>query len=232
MRAKVFIGVVISLILEVVARAAEPNPLTAAEQAAGWKFLFDGKSLEGWRGFRTDAPGAGWGVADGVLMTSGNAGDLMTKRVYGDFELSFEWKISEAGNSGVIYRIGLGEAAADRTGLEYQILDNLKAEDNERPNHRAGSIYDLASAPSQDVTKPVGQWNLGRIVIRGWRVEHWLNGEKLIEFDLGSPAGRAAIAKSRFKDSPKFAAFPRGFIALQNDGHVVSFRSIKIRELD
>ena len=225
------LALLLSPLTGVTALAAEPNRLTAAESAAGWKLLFDGRSLDGWRGFRTDAPGAGWHVAGGVLMTSGNAGDLMTKGVYGDFELSFEWRVRAAGDSGVIYRIGLGEAATFRTGPEYQILDNVGAEDNQRPNHLAGSLYDLGPAPAKDATKPVGEWNSARFVIRGWRIEHWLNGEKLLEMDLSSPEGRAAIAKSEFKDWPKFASFPRGFIALQDHGHVVSFRSIKIREL-
>ena len=231
MKSKIFLGLLFFLFVDRATLAVEPNWLTPAEKAEGWRLLFDGKSLDGWRGFRTEAPGAGWHVADGVLMTSGNAGDLMTKGVHGDFELTFEWRVDESGDSGLIYRIGLGEAATYRTGPEYQILDNLKAEDNKRPNHLAGSLYDLGPALAKDVTKPVGQWNSGRIVIRGWRIEHWLNGEKLLEIDLNSPAGRAAIARSEFKDWAKFASFPRGFIALQDHGHVVGFRSIKLRDL-
>jgi hypothetical protein len=211
--------------------AAESNTLTADEAADGWKLLFDGQSLKGWRSFRTDTPGAGWRVADGVLVNEGKTGDLMTTGVYGNFELSFEWKISAGGSSGVIYRLALGEAAAYRTGPEYQILDNAGAEDNQRANHLTGAIYDVGPGPARDVTRPVGEWNTSRIVVRAWRVEHWLNGEKLIEFDLASDAGRAAIARSQFREWTKFATMGRGFIALQDGGTPVSFRNLKIRDL-
>ena len=211
--------------------AAELNVLTPAEQAEGWKLLFNGHSLAGWRSFRTDTPGAGWRVADGILINEGKTGDLMTTGVYGNFEFTFEWKMSEGGNSGVIYRIALGEAASYRTGPEYQLLDNARAEDNQLPNHLAGSLYDIGPAPARDVTRPVGEWNVSRIVVRAWRVEHWLNGEKLIEIDLASDAGRAAIARSKFKEWPKFATMGRGFIALQDHNHLVSFRNLKFRDL-
>ena len=223
----------VSLALVVVASlgAADSNTLTAAEKSAGWKLLFNGQSLAGWRGYKEEKPGAGWRADGGVLLTAGKAGDLVTQEEFGDFELSFEWKISESGNSGVIYRVGLGDSATYRTGPEYQVLDNVKAEDNKKPNHLAGSLYDIGAAPPKDFTKPVGEWNSGRIAVRGWHVEHWLNGEKVADLDLGSPAGKAAIAESKFKDGPKFASLLRGRIALQDHGSVVSFRAIKLREL-
>jgi len=221
----------LGMLLSVPAHAAEPNTLTAAERSEGWRLLFDGKSLAGWRSFRTDTPGAAWRVEGGALVNAGKTGDLMTTSVHGDFELIFDWKISEAGNSGIIYRIALGEAASFRTGPEYQVLDNQKAADNKIANHLAGSLYDIGPAPARDVTKPVGQWNTGRIVVRGWRIEHWLNGEKLLEIDLASESGRAAIARSKFKDWPRFASMLRGFIALQDHNDLVSYRNIKIRDL-
>jgi hypothetical protein len=223
----------VSLAFMVVASlgAADPNTLTPAEKSAGWKLLFDGQSLAGWRGYKEEKPGAGWRADNGVLVTAGKAGDLVTQEEFGDFELSFEWKISESGNSGVIYRVGLGDSATYRTGPEYQVLDNVKAEDNKKPNHLAGSLYDIGAAPPKDFTKPVGEWNSGRIAVRGWHVEHWLNGEKVADLDLGSPAGKAAIAESKFKDWPKFASLLRGHIALQDHGYPVSFRAIKVREL-
>jgi hypothetical protein len=212
--------------------AAEPNTLTAAEKSAGWKLLFDGKSLDGWRGYKTEAIGAGWKVQDGALvLTEGKAGDLLTAQEYGDFELSFEWKISEGGNSGVIYRAGLGGSAPYRFGPEYQVLDNEKAADNKLGNHLAGSLYDMGPEAPRDLPKPVGQWNTSRLIVRGWKVEHWLNGKKIVAADLASPEGKAMIAASKFKDWPKFASLSRGYIALQDHGNVVSFRSIKIREL-
>ena len=212
--------------------AAEPNTLTSAEKSAGWKLLFDGKSLSGWRGYKAETPGAAWKVQDGaIVLTAGKAGDLMTAGEFGDFELSFEWKISEAGNSGVIYRVGLGDNAPYRTGPEYQVLDNEKAKDNKVGNHLAGSLYDIGAEAPRDLPKAIGQWNTSRLVVRGWNVEHWLNGKKIIAIDLASPEGKAAIAKSKFKDWPKFASLLRGHIALQDHGDVVSYRSIKIREL-
>jgi hypothetical protein len=212
--------------------AADPNSLSAQEQAAGWKLLFDGKTLNGWRGYKAEAIGAGWKAQDGaIVLTQGKAGDLMTSGEFGDFELTFEWKISEGGNSGVIYRVGLGESATYRTGPEYQVLDNQKAEDNKLGNHLAGSLYDLANEAPRNLPKPVGEWNSSRLVVRGWKVEHWLNGTKIIAIDLASPEGKAAIAKSKFKDWPKFASLLRGHIALQDHGHVVSYRAIKIRDL-
>jgi hypothetical protein len=212
--------------------AAEPNMLTKAEKSAGWKSLFDGKTLSGWRGYKTEAVGDGWVVQDGtIVLTKAKAGDLMTVQEFGDFELVFEWKISEAGNSGVIYRVGLGESASYRTGPEYQVLDNVKAEDNKKANHLAGSLYDLGGDTPANLPKPVGEWNTSKLIVRGWKVEHWLNGKKVIAADLASPEGKALIAESKFKDWPKFASLSRGHIALQEHGHVVAYRGLKIREL-
>jgi hypothetical protein len=212
--------------------AAAPNTLTAAEKAAEWKLLFDGRSLEGWRGYKTEAVGEGWKVQDGALvLTAAKAGDLVTVAEFGDFELALEWKISSGGNSGVIYRVGLGESASYRTGPEYQVLDNEKAKDNKEGNHLAGTLYDIGPEAPRDLPKPVGEWNSSRIVVRGWNVEHWLNGVRVVALDLKSPEGKAAIAESKFKDWPKFASLARGHIALQDHGDVVSYRSIKIRPL-
>lgn len=212
------------------AGAAEPA-LTAEEKADGWRLLFDGRSLDGWRGYKETAPGAAWRVEGGALTLRGKGGDLVTEEAFGEFELSFEWKVAEAANSGVIYRVGLGERASYVTGPEYQVLDNEKAEDNKEHDHLAGSLYDIALGENAR-TKPVGEWNAGRVVVRGWRIEHWLNGEKVVELDLATPAGKAAIAASKFKDWEKFATLRRGHIALQDHGNVVSFRAIKVRVLE
>ena len=216
----------------VVAAEPKPNTLSPAEKSAGWKLLFDGKSLDGWRGYKTEAIGAGWKVQDGALvLTAAKSGDLMTKQEFADFELTFEWRISEAGNSGVIYRVGLGDNAPYRTGPEYQVLDNEKAKDNKLGNHLAGSLYDMGPEAPRDLPKPVGQWNQSRLIVKGWKVEHWLNGKRIVAADLASPEGKALIAGSKFKDWPKFASLSKGHIALQDHGDVVSYRSIKIREL-
>jgi hypothetical protein len=226
-------AMVVMLALSAMVRAEEPNTLTAAEKSAGWKLLFDGKTTAGWRGYKEEAIGKGWTVQDGALvLTAPKAGDLVTTEEFGDFELSFEWKISVEGNSGVIYRVGLGDGATYRTGPEYQVLDNQKAEDNKKPNHLAACLYDIGPAPAKDFTKPVGEWNSGKIVVRGWHIQHWLNGEKVADLDLTSDEGKAALKVSKFngKGWEKFASLLRGRIALQEHGHVVSFRSIKIRE--
>lgn len=220
----------VSLLIASVASAAESNTLTAAERSEGWRMLFDGKTLAGWRSYKTDAPGEGWRVKEGVLVLDGKSGDLVTQDAFGDFELSFDWKVTEAANSGVIYRVGLGERASYVTGPEYQILDNEKATDNKLQDHLAGSLYDLA-LESNARTKPVGKWNSGRIRVKGWHVQHWLNGEKVVDVDLASAEGKALIKASKFKDWAKFASLSRGHIALQEHGHEVSFRAIKIREL-
>jgi hypothetical protein len=222
---------VLALLAVAPLRAAEPNTLTGPERDAGWKLLFDGTSMAGWRGYAQEKPGAGWRVEDGTLVTSGKKEDLLTAEQFGDFDLRFDWKISVGGNSGVIYRVGLGESATYRTGPEYQVLDNLKAEDNKKPNHLAGSLYDIGAPPPKDYTNPVGEWNEGRIRVRGWHVEHWLNGHMVVDLDLATPEGRAAIAASKFKDWPKFASLARGYLALQDHGNVVSYRNIKVREL-
>lgn len=211
-------------------RGESANHLSSDESAGGWKLLFDGSSLAGWRSLKSETPGAGWKVVDGVLTTPGKAGDLVTAGEFGDFELSAEWKVAEGSNSGIIYRVGLGEDATWRTGPEYQVLDNVKAEDNKLPSHLAASLYDLVAAPG-DFTKPVGEWNSARIVVRGWHVEHWLNGHKTVDVDLASPEGKALVAASKFKSMPKFATLLSGHIALQDHGDAVSYRNVKIREV-
>lgn len=211
--------------------AAEPNTLTAAERAAGWKLLFDGQSLTGWRSYQSATPGASWKIIDGALVaTVPKTDDLLTVGTFGDFELSIEWKIAEAGNSGILYRVGLNEPHSYETGPEYQLLDNQKARGREFPARHAGALYDLI-APATDTAKPAGEWNETRILVRDWRLEHWLNGVKLLEADLGSAKGKALIGSSKFAKMPKFAALRSGHIALQDYGNVVSFRNIRIREL-
>lgn len=210
--------------------AAEPNTLTRAEKADGWKLLFDGKSLAGWRAYKTETP-AGWTVQNGALVrAAGRPGDLVTVQEFGDFELSLDWKIGEAGNSGIIYRVGLGDPAPARSGPEFQLLDNGKAKDNKIPSHLAGALYDLV-VPAKDVTRPLGEWNEARVKVKGWKIEHWMNGVKLVELDLASPEGKALIQGSKFKTWTRFASLTRGHIVLQDHGDPVSFRNVKIREL-
>lgn len=211
--------------------AADSALVTAEEKADGWRSLFDGKSLTGWRGYKSDQIGKGWKVKNGVLvLNEKKAGDLVTVEEFGDFDFRFEWKVTETANSGVIYRAGLGETATYVTGPEYQVLDNEKATDNKEHDHLAGSLYDVALG-NDAKTKAVGQWNEGRIRVRGWHIEHWLNGEKVVDVDLASPEGKTLLQASKFKNWAKFATLRRGHIALQDHDHEVSFRAIMVREL-
>jgi hypothetical protein len=208
--------------------AAPDNTLTPAEAAGGWTLLFDGKSTAGWKGFKTPAPDAGWTVKDGALSPDPKTSkDLVTKGKYENFELAFDWKISPKGNSGVIYHvIPVGEETYE-SGPEYQILDNAHGEP---PPQRAASLFALF-APTQDVPKPVGQFNQGRIVVDHGKVQHWLNGVKVVEYDMNSADFKARVAASKFKQWPQFATGKSGAIALQNHGDDVAFKNIKIKVL-
>jgi hypothetical protein len=210
--------------------------------AGPWKSLFDGKSLDAWRIFKTDTapkmcatPGAKdcWEIVDGVLQKDGHANDIASKEQFGDFELELEWNIGDASNSGVFYR---GTDAYDQiywSAPEYQLLDNVNARDNKLDNHVAGSVYDLFAAP-RDAVKPAGEWNQTRIIAKGKHVEHWLNGKKVASYDVGSPEFEAAIKASKFKADkyPDFGRAPKGYLGIQGDHPgTLKLRQIRIREL-
>lgn len=205
----------------------QANRLTAAEKAAGWRQLFDGTTLTGWRGYRTPAP-AGWTAADGVLARTGPGGDLMTTDEFGDFELQLEWKVGPGGNSGIIYRVATGPERTYESGPEMQVLDNAKHADGQNPLTAAGSNYAL-HAPVRDVTRPAGEWNAVRLVVRGAHVEHWLNGVKLLEYELWSPDWEARVKASKFATMPGYGRARRGHIALQDHNDPVWYRNIRIR---
>ncbi|MEO7158167.1 MAG: DUF1080 domain-containing protein [Vicinamibacterales bacterium] len=217
------------LALATIASAQVPT-LTAAEKAEGWKLMFDGTSLAGWRGYKTDNPSGGWRADDGLLVRLGGGGDLMTVEEYGDFDMRFEWKITEYGNSGVIYRIGTTEPYPWHTGPEYQVLDNGRHPDGKSPLTSSGSNY-AVDAPIKDVTKPVGQWNEGRIVAKGNHVEHWLNGVKVVEYELGSAEWKSHVQASKFGKIPAYGTLKSGYIALQDHESVVVYRNLKIKKL-
>jgi hypothetical protein len=208
--------------------AQAPNTLTAAEKAAGWRLLFDGKSLAGWRGFKAAAPDPGWTVKDGALTPDPKTSkDIISKDEFANFELDFDWKISPKGNSGVMFHVIEQGDETYESGPEYQVLDNSRGE---RPLEQAGSLYALY-APSMDMTKPVGQFNTARIIVDHGHVQHWLNGMMVVEYDMGSADFRQRVAGSKFKAWPQFASAPKGHIALQNHGNAVAFRNIKIKVL-
>lgn len=204
----------------------------AAGKETGWTTLFDGKSLAGWRSFKTDAPPAGWTARDGVLARTGKGGDLMTVREFASFDLQLDYKIAAGGNSGIMYRVITEGDAPYWSGPEYQILDNERHADAKNgPDRLAGSNYDLI-APSAAVSKAAGEWNTARIVVRGNHVEHWLNGTKVVEYEFASPAWTKMVAESKFKAWPTYGKATRGHIVLQDHGDLVEFRNIRIKELN
>ena len=212
--------------------AAAINTLSKAEKAAGWQLLFDGKDFTGWRFYRGASPAAPWSIDNGAITVSGPGKDIITTGEYGEFELSVDWKISPAGNSGVIYLVKEDETAPQtyNTGPEMQVLDNERHADGKLENHRAGALYDLV-APMKAAAKPVGEWNTARIKVSHGRIEHWLNGVKVVEAPYGDDAWRKMVAGSKFKDMALFGKASAGHIALQDHGDPVWYRNIKIRKL-
>jgi hypothetical protein len=204
--------------------------LTPAEQKAGWKLLFDGKSLAGWQGFKSPTPGAGWKAADGVLSREADGGDILTVEEFGDFELSLEWKLAKGGNSGIFFHVVKDGDEAWWSGPEIQVLDNAVHPDGKNPLTSAGSNY-AVHAPVRDVTKPIGEWNTVRLVVKGPHVEHWLNGVKIVEYEMWSPDWQARVKASKFGKIPLYAKAKRGHIALQDHGDPVWYRTIRVRPL-
>ncbi len=217
-----------------------PNALTDEEKRAGWELLFDGKTTDKWRGYNHETlPTLGWKVTDGTIAVEksgteeeGFGGDIITKDKYENFELTLDFSCSDTANSGIFYRV----AEMDGTPIwhnapEYQILDNARyAEMGVDSLHFCAANYDLHPAET-DYTKPVGEWNIARIVLNNNHVEHWLNGNLVVAYDLESPEWEALVAKSKFKDYPGYGKTKNGHIGLQDHGHLVRFRNIKVRRL-
>jgi hypothetical protein len=203
----------------------------AQQTKTTWQVLFDGTSMNAWRGYKTDTVPAGWHIADGTLAKETPVGDLVSKEEFGDFELELEWKIGEAGNSGILYR---GTEEYDHiywSATEYQLLDDIKATDNKTRLTCAGAAYALYPSPEGHL-KPVGEWNSTRIVARGPHIEHWLNGVKLLEYELWSPDWEATVKASKFAAYANFGRAKKGHIALQGDHTgTLAFRNIRIRAL-
>ena len=213
--------------------ADEPgaNTLTDEERADGWELLFDGESLAAWRGYRRDGVPDGWQAVDGAMARVGRGGDIITVEQFADFDLRFDWRVEEGGNSGVMFRVAEGDGPTWHTGPEFQILHNAGHRDGEAPITSAASNY-AVHAPARDATRPVGEWNSARLVVRGARVEHWMNGEKLLEYELGSPDWHERMMASKFASIPRYGREPRGHIAIQDHGDPVAFRNVRIRRLD
>lgn len=215
---------------DVLTEKEELNVLTKKERRQGWQLLFDGKSTSGWHNYlKNDIKG--WKVNEGILYTEGKNGDIVTNEDYGDFELKAEWKINEKGNSGIFYFV-VEDPANQRihqSGPEFQIIDNLNYPQKLQPNQVTGSASDVLK-PYFDATNPVGEWNSTHIVANKGKIQHWLNGKKILEFDMNTTEWKAAVQGSKFADF-NYAKVLKGKIGLQDHGDFVAYRNLKIRKL-
>jgi hypothetical protein len=228
------IGVVaLSLALQAAtATKPAPNTLTAAEAAAGWTLLFDGRTLEAWRGYRRETlPDAGWEIKDGTLRTVAKVkgAELVTRKTFKDFEFTWEWRVAPGGNNGVKYFVT--EKRPKSPGHEYQMIDDTGYPGALTPQQLTAAFYDVLPAAVEKPVRPAGEWNASRIVIRGTRVEHWLNGKNVLTYELGSEAVKAGLEKSKFKGEPGFGDKIAGHLMLTYHQDECWYRNLKIREM-
>lgn len=222
------------MILSSLGFAQKSNVLTGKEKSNGWVLLFDGVSSDGWTTPGGKPVPSGWGINEGILTAKkgGKGGDIITAGKYSNFELSVDYNVEPGCNSGIKYFYTKYETGGN-LGMEYQILDDKLAEDNQKENHLCGSFYDVmpVSVSNKKVNVP-GKWNTIRIVAKDKEVEHWLNGKKVLEYTRGNQDYLDAVAKSKFsKTVPTFGMVEAGHILLQEHGGQVSFRNVKIRSL-
>jgi len=222
--------------------AAVANTLTDEEKAAGWELLFDGSTLNGWKRYGADSIGPLWSVKDGIIVCDGAGlgegtanvgGSLMTTRAFGNFELVADWKVTPGGNSGILYHV-IEDARYGHdyeTGPEYQVIDDSGWKGELHDAQKAGSNYDMYAAPANKKINPVGEWNTARIVYKDGHVEHYLNGEKTVEFQEGDADYQERYSKSKWPGFPDWNKSKTGAISLQDHGAAVYFRNIKIRPL-
>jgi hypothetical protein len=223
--------------------AAIHNTLTAEEQAAGWVLLFDGESTDGWRGWNQESfPETGWDVNGGNLVVfasdgseAGLGGDIVSEAVFSDFELVFDFQVSPVGNSGVFYRVVEHEGRdLWHVAPEFQVLDDtayIEMGTMDMHKHLTGDNYDL-HASAMAASNPIGEWNHARILVDGAHVEHWLNGRMTVEYELWSPEWEALVAASKFAPFPEYGRATEGRIGIQDHGHEIRYRNIKIRPLE
>lgn len=206
------------------------NELTPEEKKAGWQLLFDGRTTQGWRSFKKSAfPSKGWVVEDGWLkcLERGGGGDIVSEGKFEEFELEWEWRLPRGGNNGLKYFIT--EERSSAIGHEYQMIDDSLVKNS--PKGLTASFYDVLPPAKKTPLKPNGEINHSRVVVRGQTVEHWLNGEKVLQYELGSSEVLEAVARSKFKDVGGFGKRLRGHILLTDHRDEAWYRNIKIREL-
>ena len=205
---------------------------TPAQSKPGpWKVLFDGKNMDSWRGYKMQVMPKEWSIVGNTLTKAKTTEDILTKEQYADFEFEAEWKLEKGGNSGIFYH---GSEEFDRvywSAPEYQLLDDANAPDGKNPLTSAASAYGLY-APPRGVVKPAGEWNTTRIIIKGPHVEHWLNGQKVVEYELWSPDWEAKVKASKFSTWAKYGRGKTGYIAIQGDHNgALTLRNMRIRTL-
>ncbi|CAN5287029.1 hypothetical protein BH09BAC3_BH09BAC3_37580 [soil metagenome] len=213
-----------------------PNQLTEAQTKDGWKLLFDGKSLDGWRIFKGKENDT-WEVADGTIHckpvseASSKRSDLMTTEQYQNFELVFDWKIPTGANSGVIYHVTEEYDLPYASGPEYQIIDDAGYPGGVEPKNQTASNYDVDVPSENKKVNPIGEWNTSKIMINNNKVEHWINGEKVVSYEFGTDQWKEKVAGSKWKEFPGYGLSPTGYIDLQDHGHEIWFRNIMIKSL-
>ncbi len=227
--------------------SAQPNTLSESEKAGGWRLLWDGKTADGWRSVKSEEfPAKGWSITNGVLSVNGldggepGGGNIVTREQFSSFELVADFKVTPGANSGIKYFVQTAldpnniPGAGPGVGCEFQVLDDERHPDaklGRDGNRTVGSLYDLIPAATNKSPSAVGEWNTARVLVQGKHVEHWLNGQKVVEYERGSAAFRDYVARSKFNNIPGFGEWPAGHILLQEHGDRVHFRNIKIRVL-
>jgi hypothetical protein len=211
------------------------NQLTEEEKSSGWKLLFNGENMDGWRTFKKKENDS-WEVVDGTLHCQSDSlakkrADILTVDQYDNFDLVFEWKVAPRDNSGVIYRATEEFDQPYLSGPEYQVIDDKNYPDKLTATQTSASNYDMHAAPEIKKINPPGEWNTGRIVANGNHVEHWLNGEKVVEYEINSDDWKKLKAASKWKDAKGYGITAKGHIDLQDHGGEVWYRNIKIKTL-
>lgn len=208
-----------------------PGAVSADQRAAGWRPLFDGRTMDGWRGYKTETAPAGWHFVDGMLTKETSTGDLISKDQFGNFELAWDWKLTTGGNAGIFYH---GTEEYDHiywSAPEYQLLDDANHPDGKNRLTSAGAAYALYPPPA-GIVKPANEWNSSMLVVQGTRVQHWLNGQKLLEYELWSPDWEAKVKASKFVDYPHYGRAAKGYIGIQGDHDgALTIRNMRIRVL-
>lgn len=232
LQATLLLGAIVLLVA--CSKEEKQNTLTQREISEGWELLFDGQTLDNWKTFNGGVV-TGWNIKDGVLYNSGigsdHGGDIITKKEFANFELSLEWKVDSQSNSGIFYHVqeGLTNAIYE-SGPEYQLIDEVGWPEKLEDWQKSGANYAM-NPPVDGQVKPVGEWNSSRIIVNGPHVEHWLNGTKVVEYELWSPEWEAAKAGGKWAEYPEYGLAKSGHIGLQDHGGLTLFRNIKIREI-